>query len=368
MKNILRTSIFAFMLMALGACENDTDPVAVSGNGVTLLNPIADADYVLDPATQNEVAMTAVWDYANTGVPSASSYVVQFALPGTNFENPAEVGPTNERFLAVTGAEFNGKLLDLGLAPYEEAEVEMRVVSRTGNSENAMMQYSNAVTINVTPFTTDNPRLYVIGNFLSASGYGADWTPAATLPYLEASAFGKTDFEGYVYMNVAAPEYKFLPTNTSFDGDWADDGAFAGGLAQEGETNALANAPGYYYVKANTGAVTPQNLDGLTYSATLTTWGIAGNATANGWDGMTPMTYDPVTKKWSIVATLTTQVAPDNGLKFKANGAWDINLGDNGADGTAEYGGTNIGTTAGTYLITLDLSNPRNYTYTLTPQ
>ena len=177
---------------------------------------------------------------------------------------------------------------------------------------------------------------------------------------MASSGFGETDFEGYVYMNVAAPEFKILPTNTSFDGDYGDDGTFAGTLAQTGESNILLSAPGYYRVQADTEA--------LSYSTTLTNWGIAGNATTNGWDGMLPMTYNPTTKKWSIVATLSTQSAPDNGLKFKANGAWDINLGDNGADGSAEYNGTNIGTTAGTYLIELDMSNPRAYTYTLTPQ
>jgi hypothetical protein len=53
-------------------------------------------------------------------------------------------------------------------------------------------------------------------------------------------------------------------------------------------------------------------------------------------------------------------------LKFRANGNWDLNYGDTGANGTLEEGGTNIGTIAGNYLVTLDLSNPRNYTYTMT--
>jgi hypothetical protein len=43
-------------------------------------------------------------------------------------------------------------------------------------------------------------------------------------------------------------------------------------------------------------------------------------------------------------------------MKFRANNNWDFNFGDTGADGTLEAGGTNI-STAGTYLITLDLSH-----------
>jgi hypothetical protein len=30
------------------------------------------------------------------------------------------------------------------------------------------------------------------------------------------------------------------------------------------------------------------------------------------------MTYNKVAKTWSIIATLTTQSAPDNGMKFRA--------------------------------------------------
>jgi hypothetical protein len=62
------------------------------------------------------------------------------------------------------------------------------------------------------------------------------------------------------------------------------------------------------------------------------------------------MTYNKVAKTWSIIATLTTQSAQ---VKFRANNNWDFNFGDTGADGTLEAGGTNISTTAGTYLITL---------------
>ena len=80
------------------------------------------------------------------------------------------------------------------------------------------------------------------------------------------------------------------------------------------------------------------------------------------------MTYNPTTKKWSAIVTLTEQAAPDHGLKFRANGAWDLNYGDTGADGSLNEGGTNIATSAGTYLIELDLSHPRAYTYTLTAQ
>jgi hypothetical protein len=161
-----------------------------------------------------------------------------------------------------------------------------------------------------------------------------------------------------------------LPTNANFDGDYGDtgtaDGSYSGTIEQEGEVNVglPAGQAGYYRVQVDTEA--------LTYNLTRTEWGIIGNATPGGWDNSTPMTYDPATKKWTVIAVMTAQSAPDNGWKFRANNAWEINLGDttvNSTDGTLSYGGSNISiAAAGTYRIELDLSNPRAYTYTITLQ
>ena len=54
-------------------------------------------------------------------------------------------------------------------------------------------------------------------------------------------------------------------------------------------------------------------------------------------------------------------------LRFRANDAWDWNYGDTGADVLLDLGGDNIAVpTGGNYTVVLDLSNPREYTYSLT--
>ena len=239
-----------------------------------------------------------------------------------------------------------------------------------GDGANTVEQFSDVMTLNVTlPEAEEEtepelPKIYVTGNFGAASGYTADWSPEAGVP-LAASAEGETDYEGFIYMNVDAPEYKFLPQNDAWDGDYGDagaeNGAYTETLLQDEEVNAGTpdGTGGYFWVKADT--------DALTYSLTETNWGIIGNATPTGWDSDTDMVYDAENKIWTLTLDLTAQVAPDNGIKFRANDAWDINIGDTGADGTMEIGGENIGVPEdGNYTITLDLSNPRMYTYTLT--
>ena len=76
------------------------------------------------------------------------------------------------------------------------------------------------------------------------------------------------------------------------------------------------------------------------------------------------MTYDPVTKTWTITLDLSAEE-----IKFRSNDSWDWAYGDNDADGTLESvgGAANITVpSAGNYTVILDLSTPREYTYTLT--
>ena len=42
---------------------------------------------------------------------------------------------------------------------------------------------------------------------------------------------------------------------------------------------------------------------------------------------------------------------------FRQDDDWGVNLGDTGADGVLDAGGDNIAVTAGTYNITLDITN-----------
>ncbi|MCB2379106.1 SusE domain-containing protein [Hymenobacter sp. BT635] len=80
-------------------------------------------------------------------------------------------------------------------------------------------------------------------------------------------------------------------------------------------------------------------------------WGIVGSA-AISWDTDAVMTYDCDSKTYKLTRTMGV-----GEFKFRANRAWTVNFGDDGADGTLEQDGKNINvTTAGVYTITLDLA------------
>lgn len=357
MKNIVKSFLSIALVASLISCEDEQDLLFLTPEGsFEILTPSSGDEVELSPSTPLNPGLTLSWEDANYGTtPTEITYEVEIDKTGDNFDTPLVLTSTTNTFVTINSAALNTAVLTIGLTPFSQGSIDVRIKSSVG-SEGSEILYSNVINYLVTPFSTDLPKLYVIGNFLSNSGYGADWSPAATLPSLASSAFGQTDYEGYVMMNVASPEFKLIPTNTSFDGDYGDDGNFAGTLAQTGEENIQLSAAGYYRIRANTST--------LTYTVAPVSWGIIGAATPTGWDSDTDLTYNPTTKKLEI-ASIYLNPGP---FKFRGNNAWNngFDLGTVNADGYLVDGGDlTFSGPAGNYKVILDLSNPRRYTYEL---
>ncbi|CAM3341723.1 SusE outer membrane protein domain-containing protein [Flavobacterium longum] len=355
MKKIFKSVLVLSILAGLASCEEEKDLIIASPQGeFRLLTPTSGETVVLAPETPNNPGVSLSWETMDFGVQTEITYTVEADRSGDNFDTPQVVAQTTNTFASVNSSDLNGIALASELVPFEAGNLDLRVKATIGNGAEAV--YSDVVTYVVTPYTTETPKMYVVGNFLNASGYGNDWTPSNAVP-ISASGFGQTDFEGYVYMNMSSIEYKILPTNEGWDGDYGDDGSFTGTLIQEGESNITMSGPGYFRIKATT-----NGSGGGTYSAQPAAWGIIGSATPTGWDSDTNMTYDATSKKW----TITMNLVGGQKIKFRANDTWDLNYGDNGADGSLEEGGADIDVPAsGNYTVTLDLSTPRAYTFSL---
>ena len=359
MKNILKISTLALLLFAGVSCENDDQTIATPSGGPELITPLDGSAYVLLPENATNEATTLVWNHADYDVQTEVNYDVEVALAGTDFTTIIPAGSTTSRFMVWTVEALNAVALEAGLIPYTAGDLDVRIKSSLGSNDD-LPSYSNVITLTITPYTTDLPKLAVPGNHQG-------WN-AGNAPLLAASDFGRTDFEGYVWLDG---EFKFVAQ--SADGtfnfppaggpDYGDNGDFSGILAETGESNCTAIA-GYYRVRANTGAITAQNLDGMTYSTTAVSWGIIGAATPTGWDSDTDFTYNPTTKKLEIASIA---LVPGD-FKFRGNNAWNngFDLGTVNADGYLVDGGDlTFSGAAGNYKVILDLSNPRRYTYEL---
>lgn len=328
----------------------------------TLEAPTTTDFVVVEGGNEMEQAGTFSWAAAQGEYNGTIKYYVQIAPEGSDFVDAVRLfsNGTTELTTNFTFGDLNNAMTRLhnalvanesgAIAFGESNSVDIRIMAVTELSEN--FAYSNIQTITVTPYQS----IEVVLPLLAVPGNHQGWSPS-TAPLLAASAPDGTDFEGFVWLDG---EYKFVAPDASGNfewgnTDWGDDGTFTGILVEQDEANCNATTAGYYQVWANTGT--------LTYGANPTEWGIIGSATPGGWDNSTAMTYNNATGTWSV----TLDLEGGQEFKFRANDAWDINFGDSGNDGSLEYGGDNILVAeTGSYTVTLDLSQPRAYTYTIT--
>jgi hypothetical protein len=189
------------------------------------------------------------------------------------------------------------------------------------------------------------PTLYVPGNYQG-------WNPATAATLYSKNLDFK--YDGYVNL-IANSEFKFTDgPGWDYKGYGTDPNGDAGNLTG-GDNISIAEA-GFYRLTVDLSG------NPYTYSAKKTAWGIIGDATSNGWNASTPMTLDPATSEWTVTTALT-----EGSFKFRANDGWDINLGGDVND--LSYGGDNISIPeAGTYIVTLHLSDPKAYTATIVKQ
>lgn len=206
------------------------------------------------------------------------------------------------------------------------------------------------ITLNMMEYTYTIEIIGEMNLTLYVPGGHQGWDPASA-PTLYSSNFD-FKYSGYVYFGEANTEFK-ITAQPGWEGTNYGDGG-DGTLSTNGSNLKVAEA-GMYKIDVD--------LSGNPlYTMTITEWGLIGDATEGSWDNSTPMTYNPSTGLWSVTTTLV-----NGSFKFRANNGWDINLG--GDMNNLSYGGDNILVTeAGTYLITLDLSDSKKFTATMAKQ
>ncbi|WP_426491162.1 SusE domain-containing protein [Hymenobacter sp. 102] len=325
----------------LASCEKDEEKVTMQPASASALTA-STASVVLLQADAAKNAVTYTWTPTSYGYQAAVNYTLQFDKKGGTFASPIEVETGSSTSKTFTTSELNNVLLKLGLAAGNAGQVDVRVKSSISSAVSPT--YSAASTITATPYSEFilYPQIYVPGSYQG-------WAPDKA-PFL-ASSKSDEKYEGYLNFTDATTMFKFTPAR-NWDNDFGDDGTKTGKLKAKGSDISVAG-PGYYRFNVDT--------KGLTYTYTKTAWAIIGSATPGDWSTETPMTYDATTGVWTVTTTLKSGAE----LKFRANNAWDIDMGDNNADGKPEYKGENIKSPgAGTYTITLDLSKGEgNYTY-----
>jgi hypothetical protein len=312
---------------------------------------------VLTAGTASDTSEVFSWNASKYGYSAAVKYTLQISKVGTNFAAPKEVSLGPGLVQKYTGADFNQLSILQGLPFNVTGQLEVRVKSSISDSIPAI--YSNKVTVTVTPYQViiNYPSLWVPGDYQG-------WDPPSA-PKISSPTDNKK-YEGYLNIPVGGT----LQFKLTSDPDWnhtaygwassTTTGTIVTGTVSTAGSagNLFFPAAGYYCVRAD--------LNTNTWYVKKVTWAIIGDAptASNNWSNDVPMTYDAANKIW----TVTTACGVGH-FKFRANGDWNDgtnNFGDNGADLSPDYGGSDIAVpTAGTKTIKLDLHVPGQYSYTI---
>jgi len=188
---------------------------------------------------------------------------------------------------------------------------------------------------------------------LSLPGSMNEWDPS-TKKNILASINSDGNYEGYIYLSADA---QFKIADGSWDVNWGSTDATT--LVSGGDNIVPTDGEGFYLIKAN-----PED---LSMSMLKTTWSIIGDA-VGGWETANDVVMTWNAKKGLLEATVDMAA---NAWKFRANGGWDYNFGDDANGGITHNGSNFTIEEAGTYYITLDLTTRAgNYqpTFTITKQ
>jgi hypothetical protein len=357
MKKIFNLTLIAVALLA-AACHKESVLTKMQAIGFTGSLKTTTNTVTLTAATDAASQATLTWPAIVYPVTGQVTYSLQVDLPADTLGSAAWA---NAQTIAVgkdvltktlTGADLNTVAAALGIAPNATAKLVFRIAAYQDR-----YAYTNSVTISVKTFkviiiSNGYPVLYVPGDYQG-------WSPP-TAPTVASAQNGI--YEGYIYV-PAGGTYQFKFTSAA---DWNHinyGDAGSGKLTVDGAAAGMTlPGAGYYQLSINPSA--------LTWTYTLTTWSILGDATPGGWTTDTQLSYDATKQVWKV----TCAMLAGGSFKFRANNAWVIDFGVNAAGKLAYadnpvYGyAANINNitvpTSGNYTITLDIHDPNNYNYT----
>lgn len=353
------TSLYIGFLLSycffLTSCEKDGEQVIASGfQGATL--QASATDIVLTEELKNTLVLQLVWNageltlsHGYSAAESSIKTTVQYALDAPFSTVAREIQETSSS-LSYTGSALNAFVLAMGLVPDQSSVVYIRIRSNTAANEEP--QYSNVIAIPITPYLEmeGGDYLYMATDDLSA------------FPWKLCSRNEDGKYDGFAevdqWFNFYLTDEESSNANTIY-GSYPEDGHQYVLHSGADRWSCWTSNGGYLYLTAD--------VNTLSWSETVVrSLTVVGDF--NGWNASaTPMAYNATEKVWT--ATITTTAAEQWGIKVLINESWGFFFGASGEEGicnlyTSDADGFPY-TPVGTHTLTLDLSDPKAFKYTI---
>lgn len=365
MKNILRFSAFALASLLMVACNDDykdwANPISYPEEAPVVV-PTVTVSAASTETIDLEQAEATVQLLTVTAESSANLKNIQFI--------PIDAAGVEIADAAVTGIDGTGKfskdaLVEMIKTIFGKKRVEHDFsgnvyanIAVAGSSEYTLAKL-NTVTIKLTPPDPGYENFYVVG---TPNG----WTIRTNGTYMIPKEKGVYTFTTYY---SGAWDFKFISENDQ-DVEGDDIWKYCWGST---DNDKKANEGELFYGAgtAEAGCITPEAAGYYTFTADMNTstyeftkldnqnpteyssMGVIGDF--NSWSSDEVMTQ-VASHFWYVEFTLDA----DSGLKFRANGGWDVNWGtavtisDEVFYGVATQGGSNITVPAGKYAFYLN--------------
>jgi len=327
MKNkiLLFLAIFGLVSLFTGCEESGekiylaTDPIAPS------LQTVPDLTLERNNA---EETLVFVGTPVDLGFTASATYILEACETGNGFVDVLQIyTDTQDTLISFTVKDLNSILIKQFPAD-ETTSIDLRIravlivsagTSAPGTGDDPFEYISDAVTVNITTFGL--PRLDLTGTDQKVE-----------------SAAGDGVYSGFVKLEA---DVTFTLTDPDSETSYGMD-ADGTTLVVDGDGKTPATA-GWYKLTVD--------VNTMTYSFDAYMIGVVGSATPNGWDVPDiKMDYDKVSETWQVTTALA-----DGEMKFRRNDDWAWNLG--GTESALEHNGANIAVSAGTYFITLTITN-----------
>lgn len=347
------------VVLGFSACEKDEDKVYLSSLEAGELIATT-SSVVLSQATSADIVLSLAWtkDALQISDPSLkpTDLITQTLQASLSADFSGTVSTSTESSLskAYTGSELNTLAKNIGATADVANTVYFRIAAQTGSNMEPV--YSNTLSVSVTPYTIDMSIGYILSTDKVETG--------ATLYSANSDGI-------YLGFMGATSWYNFYLK----EGDgtvWGNDGEEGTAFLMSSESSQwnywFPGLGGCYYVNINTNT----KLWTALYIPALTVSGdIAGE-----------LTFDRPNVKWTYVFTAaeagdaTIQIAGtgsqydyDTGTDDAAAVPTPVAFAQNGTDLTLGDAAGNITVnipSAGECTLTLDLSNPKQWTATVT--
>ncbi|HEX8018938.1 SusE domain-containing protein [Mucilaginibacter sp.] len=340
-------------VMMLASCKKDETKVVADPSKAKGSFSASTTTPALSKAHLADVAVTFTLKSPDYGFQSAVSNSIQFGTSDdftTVKEVSVDLKATSKAFNVL---DFNNILLSMNLPTGVSTTVKVRLKTQFTGSAVAPT-YSSVVSLTVTPFP--------LTSFIYLAGAYEGW--AVPSPNVDSllSATSNGIYTGIINFPAGKLDFKVLPTNKNYDGNYGSDGPGKITQGTGNPPNITAPAAGLTWVTVDMNAKT------ISFEPVKYYYSLIGNATPGvAWNTDTDLKYDNGNQVWQTDITLVV-----GEMKVRRNHDWGTSYGPPkvGADGStlASSDTNNIPVTAaGTYHFTFGLNAADNTkaTYTL---